>query len=286
MSQNKKNYIFCTDLQTVYYYSITRLQCFGGNCFTVLFWRYFPPFCTCYDIPVLMLNHLMIAVISQIPVCLFLTTNIWNTVWGKLGINTRCASNESLLSLRELTYGKCSCRSNCWHRELESSAKDNHSTVFEVVCAWRAFPTAWHFSRQGFWLQITWMLNMANLRTDFQWCPEDFFLWAGHDWFLQSNQLRETVLSRHFLKSRKTHQCYSVTGKTVNTNLEIFQKCSLCYDQSQQRSGHVSKPQNQKLINVLVFSHLIGSFLAPQKHSRNISGFHSFPGLAVSGHLY
>ena len=123
----------------------------------------------------------------------------------------------SLLSLRELTYGKCSCCSNCWHRELESSAKDNHSTVFEVVCAWLAFPTAWHFSRQGFWLQITWMLNMANLRTDFHWCPEDIFLWAGHDWFLQSNQLRETVLSGHFLKSRKTHQCYSVTGKTVNT---------------------------------------------------------------------
>ena len=31
------NYIFCTDLQTIYCYSITRLQCFGENCFTVLF---------------------------------------------------------------------------------------------------------------------------------------------------------------------------------------------------------------------------------------------------------
>ena len=82
-----------------------------------------------------MLNYKMIAVISQIPVCLFLTTNIWNTVPGKLGINTHCTLNKSLLSLRELTYGKCSCRSNCWHRELKSSAKDNHSKVFEVVFA-------------------------------------------------------------------------------------------------------------------------------------------------------
>ena len=82
-----------------------------------------------------MLNYEMIAVISQIPVCLFLTTNIWNTVQGKLGIYTHCTSNYSLLSLREHTYGKCSCHSNCWHRELESSAKDNHSTVFEVVFA-------------------------------------------------------------------------------------------------------------------------------------------------------
>ena len=51
-------------------------------------------------------------------------------------------------------------------------------------------------------------------------------------------------------------------GKTWK--LEIFQECLLCYDQSQQRSGHVSKPQNHKLINVLacssVFSHLIGFF--------------------------
>ena len=147
------------------------LQCY----WTAMFWwelfnsqRCFPPFCTCYDIPVLMLNYEMIAVISQIPVRLFLTTNIWNTVQGRLGINKHCAMNKSLLSLRELTYGNCSCRSNCWHRELESSAKDNHGTVFEVVCAWLAFPTAQHFSRQGFWLQITWMLNVANLRTDFQ----------------------------------------------------------------------------------------------------------------------
>ena len=29
--------------------------------------------------------------------------------------------------------------------------------------------------------------------------------------------------------------------------LEIFQECLLCYDQSQQRSGYASKPQNHKL---------------------------------------
>ena len=32
---------------------------------------------------------------SQIPVCLFLTTKIWNIVQGKLGINTHCALNKS-----------------------------------------------------------------------------------------------------------------------------------------------------------------------------------------------
>ena len=28
---------------------------------------------------------------------------------------------------------------------------------------------------------------------------------------------------------------------------EIFQKCSLCFDQSQHRSEHARKPQNHKL---------------------------------------
>ena len=42
--------------------------------------------------------------------------------------------------------------------------------------------------------------------------------------------------------------------------LEISQECLLCYDQSQQRSGHANKPQDHKLVNILacgsVFSHL------------------------------
>ena len=50
--------------------------------------------------------------------------------------------------------------------------------------------------------------------------------------------------------------------------LEISQECLLCYDQSQQRSGHANWPQNHKLVNVLpcglVFSHLIGFSLARQ----------------------
>ena len=50
--------------------------------------------------------------------------------------------------------------------------------------------------------------------------------------------------------------------------LEISQECLLCYDQSQQRSGHANWPQNHKLTNVLacglVFPRLIGFSLARQ----------------------
>ena len=48
---------------------------------------------------------------------------------------------------------------------------------------------------------------------------------------------------------------YSATGKT----LEISQECLLCYNQSQQRSGHVNSPQKHKLLT----SCLRFSFLMP-----------------------
>ena len=67
--------------------------------------------------------------------------------------------------------------------------------------------------------------------------------------------------------------------------LEISQESLLCYDQSQQRSGHANWPQNHKLTDVLacglVFSWLIGFSLAGQQYSTKISGVHGFPGLIV-----
>ena len=61
----------------------------------------------------------------------------------------------------------------------------------------------------------------------------------------------------------------NVTVKpTESGTLEIFQLFLLCWDQSQQRVRHASKPQNHKLIHILacglVFSQLIGLFLATQ----------------------
>ena len=72
--------------------------------------------------------------------------------------------------------------------------------------------------------------------------------------------------------------------------LEISQECLLCYDQSQQRSGHVNWPQNHTLIKVcacgLVFSHLIGFSLVRQKDSWNASSVHSFPGCTVKANTH
>ena len=61
----------------------------------------------------------------------------------------------------------------------------------------------------------------------------------------------------------------NVTVKlTKSGTLEIFQLVLLCWDQSQQRVRHVSKPQNHKLIHILacglVLSQLIGLLLATQ----------------------
>ena len=80
---------------------------------------------------------------------------------------------------------------------------------------------------------------------------------------------------------------YSATGKTVSTwNISrifivlrpIIAKIRTC-----------EQATNHKLINVLacglVFSHLIGFFLATQQHSRNISGVDGFSGLTGSVHL-
>ena len=59
---------------------------------------------------------------------------------------------------------------------------------------------------------------------------------------------------------------YSAAGKTVK--LKISQECLLCYDQSQQRSGHMNRPQYHKRINDLAcglaFSRLIAFSLGTQ----------------------
>ena len=50
------------------------------------------------------------------------------------------------------------------------------------------------------------------------------------------------------------------------------------------------RPQKHKLVNVvacgLVFSRLIGFFLATQLYSRNICGVHGFPGLTATSIIH
>ena len=78
---------------------------------------------------------------------------------------------------------------------------------------------------------------------------------------------------------------HELTVRPENREDLKYLKNVLCYDQSQQRSGHANWPQNHKLTNVLacglVFSRLTGFSLARQEHSRNVSGVHGFPGLTV-----
>ena len=66
---------------------------------------------------------------------------------------------------------------------------------------------------------------------------------------------------------------------------EKFQECWLCTGQSQKSSGYTNKSQNHKLVTVavcgIVFSRLIGLFLATQQHSINISGVHGFVSFTV-----
>ena len=53
------------------------------------------------------------------------------------------------------------------------------------------------------------------------------------------------------------------------STLEISQECLLCYDQSQQRSGHANWPQNHKVIKVLACS-LVSSRLIGFQQDNNI----------------
>ena len=91
---------------------------------------------------------------------------------------------------------------------------------------------------------------------------------------VQSVQLINTVTTWFYSATRRIVNTWNISG--------IF--IVLWPITAKLRARDLAK-KNHKLINVLacglVFSHLIGFSLARQKHSRNISGVHGFPGLTV-----
>ena len=170
-----------------------------------------------------------------------------------------------------------------------------HDNLNFLCCSITFCPTSLHLHNDSDSLDLYLLLEPLSFSPDFQF---PFFL-PTLSWFLSPvpyyNFLRFSAvfphpspwfLCPHLLIYSLDFPLTVQLGKPWT--LEIFQECLLCYNQPQQRSEHGTKPQNQTLISDLdwglVFSPLIGFFLATPWHSRNISKCRCLKGWSCQAH--
>lgn len=91
--------------------------------------------------------------------------------------------------------------------------------------------------------------------------------------YFKKTQIRNKMVNKIKLKSK----CFNLLCEYKNReHFDVILRGQMCTDQTQLKSGHTRKPQNQKPNYCcrlqFSFSHLIGFYLATQKHFVNTSG--------------